>query len=278
MKKCSRCSEERPDDWYAKHSISKVDGRQLYKSYCRNCKTAGNRAERAERRLGKKTCVKCKELLDTAAFHTSQNGLKKACKACEAQLDRECRICRETKAMSAFRKNNWGGFRTDCYQCEGERKRTAEGRAAALQCYYVRAKDPTYRLVRNLRSTTRRVFKGIWKDMHTLELLGCTPEEYRVYMASKFQEGMTMENYGKGGWSIDHIVPLASIDIYNPEARAKALHYTNTQPLWEADNLRKGDKLPDGTLGRFLRPTAPLSEDAECLLCPQPLKLITGHP
>lgn len=229
----------------------------MYKSYCRNCKTAKNRTERAERRLGKKTCVKCKELLDTAAFHTSQNGLKKACKACEAQLDnRECRICHETKEMSAFRKNGWGGFRQECYQCEGESKRSDRGRAAALRCYHVRARDPVNRLVYNLRSSTYRIFKGIEKDEHTLQLLGCSPDEFREYLASKFQEGMTMENYGRGGWSIDHIIPLASVNIYDPVERARALHYTNTQPLWEADNARKGDKLPDGTLGRFLRPTA----------------------
>ena len=254
MKTCSRCKEDRPDDWYAKHSISKTR-LQLYKSYCRSCKTAANRKERLERKLNKKTCVRCNKLLDTEAFDTSKNGLKNACKACEALEIRECRVCHKTKEVAAFRKNGWGGFREECYQCEAESKRTAKGRAAALRCYYARmARDPMNKVIQNLRCATRRMFLGMSKDKHTSELLGCTYQEYRTYIASKFQEGMTMESYGANGWHIDHVIPLASFDIYDPEERARALHYTNTQPMWASENMSKCDKMPDGTLGRFLRP------------------------
>ena len=50
---------------------------------------------------------------------------------------------------------------------------------------------------------------------------------------------MNWSNYGL--WHIDHIIPLSSAkkqeDLY------KLCHYTNTQPLWAEDNLKKGSKL-----------------------------------
>lgn len=266
MKTCSRCHEERPDDWYAKHSVSKRTGLQLYKTYCRICKSANTRKDRAERRTGKKTCVKCREVLDISAFRSSDNGLRKACQACEALESRCCKVCHIVKGLDAYRKNGWGGFRQECYSCEGESKRSDRGKALALRLYHAKAaSDPIFRIKQNLRSATRRIFKGMTKDSHTFDLLGCSPEDYQAYLTSKFQEGMTMENYGKGGWSIDHITPLASFDIYNPAERARAFHYTNTQPMWEADNLSKCDKLPDGTLGRFLRPKPPQAPSSSLL-------------
>jgi hypothetical protein len=53
---------------------------------------------------------------------------------------------------------------------------------------------------------------------------------------------MTWDNYGRGGWHIDHIIPSSSaIDI---ESLIKLQHYTNLQPLWAIDNMKKGSKLP----------------------------------
>ena len=41
---------------------------------------------------------------------------------------------------------------------------------------------------------------------------------------------------------IDHIIPCAAFDLTKPENQKKCFHYSNTQPLWAKDNLRKGDK------------------------------------
>ena len=74
-----------------------------------------------------------------------------------------------------------------------------------------------------------------------MELTGCTLEELKEHLASKFTEGMTFENYGK--WHIDHILPCASFDLLLPEEQPKCFHYTNLQPLWAIDNMKKGAKI-----------------------------------
>lgn len=72
---------------------------------------------------------------------------------------------------------------------------------------------------------------------------GCTIEELKNYIGSQFQEGMNWENYGLYGWHIDHKKTIASFDLTNREQFLEACHYSNLQPLWANDNLKKSNKL-----------------------------------
>jgi 5-methylcytosine-specific restriction endonuclease McrA len=73
-----------------------------------------------------------------------------------------------------------------------------------------------------------------------MEILGCTFEEFKVYLESKFDENMNWENQGSY-WQMDHIIPISSAkseeDVY------RLNHYTNFQPLYWKDNLSKGNKI-----------------------------------
>jgi hypothetical protein len=60
------------------------------------------------------------------------------------------------------------------------------------------------------------------------------------HLESKFVDGMSWDNRSR--WHIDHIMPLASAKT--EEELVALCHYTNLQPLWAAENLRKSDKLP----------------------------------
>lgn len=79
------------------------------------------------------------------------------------------------------------------------------------------------------------------KKGKTMELTGCSKQELLDYLESKFSEGMTWENYGK--WHIDHIRPCVSFNLEDSEEQKKCFHWTNLQPLWAVDNIRKGGKV-----------------------------------
>lgn len=81
------------------------------------------------------------------------------------------------------------------------------------------------------------------KDSSAIELLGASIEVVRKHLESLFKEGMTWENHGITGWHIDHIIPCDSFDLTKKEEQLKCFHYTNLQPLWYKDNLRKKNLL-----------------------------------
>lgn len=72
-------------------------------------------------------------------------------------------------------------------------------------------------------------------------LVGCTARELVGHLESLFLSGMTWEN--RRLWHIDHKRPCASFDLTDPEQQKACFRYTNLQPLWAEDNLRKGAKL-----------------------------------
>lgn len=74
-------------------------------------------------------------------------------------------------------------------------------------------------------------------------MLGCSKQELVEHLESQFQDGMSWENYGLHGWHIDHIIPVSSFDISEPNQLKKCFHFSNLQPLWAIDNLRKSNKL-----------------------------------
>jgi len=101
----------------------------------------------------------------------------------------------------------------------------------------------SFKLACALRTRLGKFIKRGPKRGSAVSDLGCTITELKQYLESKFQEGMTWDNHGFYGWHIDHIIPLASFDLTDREQFLKACHYTNLQPLWAKDNLKKGDKI-----------------------------------
>lgn len=102
--------------------------------------------------------------------------------------------------------------------------------------------DPTYKLITNQRTRITGILKK-HKTNKTLDLLGCSAQFLRKYIEDKFLEGMNWDNYGKYGWHVDHILPCSSFDLTDIEQQKICFHYTNLQPLWAIDNLKKSNKI-----------------------------------
>jgi hypothetical protein len=91
-----------------------------------------------------------------------------------------------------------------------------------------------------LRKTLRRRFEKAMKSYVSssvvLKMTGLPLFDLRAHLERQFKPGMSWFNYGFRGWHIDHIKPLAAF----APGDAAAFHYTNLQPLWMAENLKKG--------------------------------------
>ena len=116
--------------------------------------------------------------------------------------------------------------------------------------YYLKNKEKIFSIENRLwRNLTNRCWNGLKRDNAVRcdshqALIGCNKYEFKDYMESLWTEGMSWENYGRGHgkWQIDHIKPLTSFDLTDPEQQKKCFHHSNCQPLWFADNMKKGYK------------------------------------
>lgn len=154
----------------------------------------------------------------------------------------------------AFRQKNW-----QYRQNANKEKRRATGREyyqknrknlvkkSVLWQAKKRKMDSVFAFYCRIRTRVRQCLKknAPTNRPRTIELFGCTVRELRDYIESKFQSGMTWDNWGRKGWHIDHIRPCSTFNLIDPLDQRRCFHYTNLQPLWEPDNIRKADTVPD---------------------------------
>jgi hypothetical protein len=113
---------------------------------------------------------------------------------------------------------------------------------------------PNSKARRNVRKRMWRFISGQRLSKKFMEYVGCSRSELRVHLEKQWLPGMSWENYGsgEGRWNIDHIVPLAHGKTI--EEKMILNHYTNLQPLWYGDNMKKAAKIivdPDIVIRSF---------------------------
>ncbi len=177
-----------------------------------------------------KICSKCFIEQDIQSFYKqdgSSNGYMSQCKKCTDARNREYqRLNRDKIAVYQKEYRKQWNIENRAYRTQHKRNR--------------RLYDLNYRILDNLRARLTQAIYNNNKSGSAINDLGCSIDELKVYLSSKFQPGMTWDNWGRNGWHIDHIIPLSSFDLTDPEQFKKACHYTNLQPLWAIDNLKKG--------------------------------------
>lgn len=99
--------------------------------------------------------------------------------------------------------------------------------------------DIGFKLICNLRTKVSEAIRRNSKSSPTLMLLGCSVNKLKQHLESQFKPNMSWDNYGYYGWHIDHKKPCVNFDLSSPDEQKKCFHYTNLQPLWAEENMRK---------------------------------------
>lgn len=106
--------------------------------------------------------------------------------------------------------------------------------------------NPLFRLQVTCRNRICKFLNGGRKNKKTREIIGCSWLELKIHLENQFEEKGTFNDEkmcwgNQGKWHVDHRIPLASGK--SAEEIYKLCHWTNLQPLWGIDNLKKGKKL-----------------------------------
>ncbi|TPL66607.1 hypothetical protein [Mesorhizobium sp. B2-4-1] len=120
------------------------------------------------------------------------------------------------------------------------KQRFLDGVKALIYQQNRRQTDPNFKIAHRLRVRINRVLGDQYTNGSAVSDLGCSIPEFKAYIESKFLPGMSWENWAFDTWHLDHIKPLASFDLTDQAQFLQACHYTNMQPLWALDNMKKG--------------------------------------
>jgi hypothetical protein len=214
MAKCRSCYKIYNQKIYQKHQEKRVAEKRIYRRENRDKVLESNK--KSYKKYRDKRCIEKQIELRLYPEKIKQRRKQQYLKHRDKRL----------KAVKKYQEKNKDKIRQRVAKHNLERYHT----------------DINFKLKMNL---SRRIRQFICKNgQNTIELIGCSIDELKQHLQSLFQKDMNWKNYGKNGWHIDHILPCASFDLTDLTQRKKCFHYSNLQPLWAADNIRKSDKVP----------------------------------
>lgn len=228
---------------------------------CKNCNIQKNINEFRLKNLVCKFCqadIKRKKYNEYIPIST-----KKICKKCNIEKNINefvkmrdyCKVCRNTND----KKYNIKEYRHKTYNKNKEnikekvkayKEKNKEKVKDINRKWYAKKKnDFLYKLTKNIRSLIYHTFRNqsYKKSTKTFNILGCSFEDFKIYLESQFENWMTLENHGiytgnyNETWQLDHIEPISNAKSVEDIIRLN--HYTNFRPLCSRKNLEKSDKI-----------------------------------
>lgn len=223
-----------------------------------------------------KKCSKCKEIKEYDHYYIRPNGIPYSqCNPCKKISSKkwydedmkndkkynidgkscpDCKIYKMKDNYYILEKN--GQMSTYCIECElkhnihnHDRKQTKQKwirnnkdqvrKSQLLYHHKTRKHNIQYRLNQSLRSSMHRSLK---KNDKTIELLGCSIENFKKWMTYQFDKNMSWDNYGTY-WEIDHVSPSDSYNLEIREEQFKCFNWTNLRPLEIGQNRSKKNKI-----------------------------------
>jgi hypothetical protein len=96
--------------------------------------------------------------------------------------------------------------------------------------------NPNFKIIKLIRNRFMQSLKHTNKSTSSILLLGCSIEEFKLYLEQQFKSEMNWENHGIV-WEIDHIKACANFDLKDIEQQKECFHYTNMQPLFKTTEI-----------------------------------------
>jgi len=239
MKQCIRCLIEKPLEEFGDNKNNK-DGKSSYCKECERLRGAEYREKNrkkvneSSKKWRKDNPEKYKKVinkyLEKNPHMTSKERIKK-------YREDPNFVKKEKERIREYRKKNIEKERERRKEYYHNNKKLERVKSNEWKKNKIKT-DGFYRMKINLRHRLRDYLFGETKSKRTHDIVGIDKESFKLYIESKFTKGMSWENYGK--WHLDHIKPLCMAK--DNEELLLLNHYTNLQPLWAEDNIKKNRK------------------------------------
>lgn len=224
-----------------------------------------------------KKCFNCNYTKNLSEFHNCKrykDGKTGICKDCKKIKDKEYRnknlekikqkdyLYRQSHKEEAQKRASEWYYKNRDYAIEYRRKHYRKNweqyqknrkkwndshpefyRIYKRNYYHIRkAKDPEYLLLHHLRTRFKSALKGNINFKKEFQVLsGCDFNFIRQWFEFQFTPEMNWDNHGLY-WHIDHVKSCKSFNFNNPKNILKCFHWSNLQPLYKIENLKKGCK------------------------------------
>lgn len=218
-------------------------------NYCKNCYNKVSAQKKLEKKhqiiennIMEKECKNCNIVQHIDNFRAGEN------------------ICYECnkKKLYTWRENNKEHFLDICKKYNSNENVKVVKNEKLKEKYH---NNENYKQSVLLRNIVRNIINGVTKkpSKKSLELIGCSQEQFKQWIEFNFIDDMSWDNYGIY-WNLDHVTPVSSFDLTNEEEKKVCFQWSNTVPEIAKKNYEKFNKIDDIKIG-YIRGRAYMFQD-----------------